>query len=234
MNDEAINLSKISYTIIPGKNCPSEHSQLYDAAYNFWFHFWSQVYLENGATAKPNPDDFFRQDFIPIIHSDNTIIAMHLYSLFELNCSSIFHQSYLEHNFSAEYFKIINDNNITSVMTMESLSVNLIFRKSHLGLSLGKVIGILGQKLFLTETTCDSIICPARKDVKVSDMAQEAGFRVIVPNQYLHNTPVDLLMCKRSDIIEPKDFEVRRLVDILWKKRTLIKGRNLKIANAAA
>lgn len=216
--DTQYDAQKFEYVILPGKNCPRSSIDLYDKAFDFWLHFWTDVFIQNGSDEKPDPDTFFRQDFVPIITYEGQVAALHLYSIFDLLSKSIFSQSYLAGNFSVTYFEQIRKMQIGRVMTMESLSVHPDFRKRKVGFSLASLLGSLGQKVFSELTDCEAIICPARVDNKVTEIAAELGFQTIVSGVSLYNTPVDLILCRQSDIRQSENPVIQTMAAKLWRE----------------
>ncbi len=209
-------MSDFSYVILPGRFYKDEEKPLFEKAYRFWRENWDAVYKELNAGFKVNPDDFFKQDFIPVIVHEENIVAIHLYSLYDIRSDVSLEHSYLSHNFNHSYFEDLRRKNIEKVMSMESLFVNPAYRKSKTGISMVHVLGSLGQRVFLNYTDAHAIIAPARNDNKVSNVAYEIGFEPIQREVTLNNVPVDLLICRR-DKVKPVPGQERLWVEYLWK-----------------
>ena len=218
-----MNTSKTQYIILPGKiTSPSVDPStmaLYDQTYFFWKDIWDRTYKNNGVDKTVSADDFFRQNFVAIIKNETDIIALHLYSIYNFSSKAMMEQSYLTDNFNEHFFSVMEKENIKLAMSMESLSVNPLYRKTKVGQSYVKVISLLGARLFKNLTSCDAIIAPARCDVGVAQAAADIGFIPTDKNVMLYNTPVDLMYFKRSfEENYPNDF-VKQEVQVLWRER---------------
>ena len=91
----------LEYRLLPGKP-PFGFSQpeLHDKVFLFWKRFWNQVLERNGSAHKPNPDDFFRQDYIGVLLSEGKIVALHAHSFFDLSLQVTRHHSYFTRYFT--------------------------------------------------------------------------------------------------------------------------------------
>lgn len=62
---DAILARSLTYTQLPGTPYAGFlYRELHDRAFHFWMDFWANVFRNNGSDAKPNPDDFLRQQAI--------------------------------------------------------------------------------------------------------------------------------------------------------------------------
>ena len=211
------------YFILPAKithrNPNTNLTSLTNKTYNLWKNIWNHTFKENGCTRGARSDDFFRQNFIPIIKNEDDIIAIHFYSLYSFLTPNIYEQSYLKEHFPEQFFKIMEEKNINLAMTMESLCVNPKYRKSKIGQSSVHTLVILGMKIFFEYTQCDAIITPARADLGVADIGYSLGFTPAIKGINLYNTPVDLIYFKRNDKIKYPNDEIKEQVKTLWDAR---------------
>ncbi|OFZ45737.1 MAG: hypothetical protein A2381_14910 [Bdellovibrionales bacterium RIFOXYB1_FULL_37_110] len=217
--------SNTQYIILPGKitspNTDSSTIALFDQTYFFWKDIWNSTYQGNGIDKEVSPDDFFRQNYVAIIKNEVDIIALHLYSIYNLSSQGMREQSYLKDNFNEHFFSVMEKENIKLAMSMESLSVNPKYRKTHVGQAYFIAISLLGVHLFKNLTGCDAIIAPARCDVGVAQAAEKVGFITTDRNVILYNTPVDLIYFKRSTKENyPNDF-MEQEVKELWNARSV-------------
>jgi hypothetical protein len=208
----------MQYSVLSKINLDSNTAKLYDQAYQFWFQSWSEYYKILDPSFKPNPDDFFRQDFVVLIHENQKIAAIHLYSIFDLRSQKITLQSYLNYNFNDIFFAEMRRQKQKKIMTMESLFVDPEFRKSAIGFPIAHVLACLGQRIFRDLTDCDAIIAPARNDVKIAQIGYQIGFEALQKNIQLHGVSVDLIFCLRHRIKDHPDETVRNQVETFWRQ----------------
>lgn len=213
-----IDLKHLNYTLLPGKFCSSEQIKIYESAYTFWQSNWSEVYKKLGLNKKANPDDFFRQDYIPTITHQNQVIAIHLYTLYDLRVECTLEHSYLNNNFCDEFFAMLKNSGISKVMSMESLFVHEDFRKSKANLHLANTLITLGQKVFYYLTDADAIIAPARTDIKVAQIGYTLGFEPLIKEFRLNNVLVDLVVFKRQKAAQAYLNNTNLLTEQLWEK----------------
>lgn len=211
--------SELKYVILPGRFCPEEYLDLYDLAFEFWSHNWSVVFKELKSEKMPNADDFFRQDFVPVIVHEEKILAIHHYSLYDLRPDCSIKHSYLDHNFTGTYFQKLREMRLFKLMSMESLFVDPDYRKSRTGIKISEVLISLGQKIFTHLTDAEAYFAPARVDNKVAQTCQLLGWESVESNITLNNVPVDLMIGRRGKVIPPADSKNLFVSEYLWKNR---------------
>lgn len=232
MSDLNLDLKDLKYIVLPGKLCHPDYLAAYEGAYNFWFENWTAVFQDLKVDKTPKPDDFFRQDFIPIIVYKDKVIAIHLYTLYDLRTSVTLGHSYLAYNFNTDYFEKLKNLGVRKVMSMEALFVDPSCRKSKTGIHFSEAIICLGQRIFSEYTDADGIIAPARCDNKVAAMAYTLGFQPVIEGITLNNVQVDFVLFERGRAIaqgsQGTDFVIRHL----WNSRKLATGmeRSRKVA----
>lgn len=214
-----IKSSELSYVVLPGRFCDQQHLSLYENAFHFWYNNWTAVYKDLNADTTANPDDFFKQDFVPVILHGDTIVAIHLYTLYDIRLDCQLKHSYLQHCFNESYFKALRSRGIFKVMSMESLFINMEYRRSRSGFNFVEILASLGLRIFARDTDADAVIAPARVDVGVADVAYSLGFEGIQQNVRLNNVPVDLMIAERDKMIECPTESYRLLVERLWRDR---------------
>jgi len=214
-----IKTGDLNYVILPGRFCAEQHLTLFERSYAFWANNWNAVFKELKTDVTVSPDNFFKQDLIPVITHGDTIVAIHLYSLYDLRADCNLDHSYLHHNFNSGYFSALRKRGFQAVMSMESLFVNSEYRRSATGLSFMEILISLGQKVFSELTRAQAIIAPARSDVKVAQTAYGLGFEPVERNVILNNVPVDLITCTRDKIIPVPVEGPRLIVESLWRRR---------------
>jgi hypothetical protein len=212
-------LNRFQYVVLPSKFCHEEYLPLYDRAYHFWKDNWNRVFADLKADKTVDPDDFFRQDFIPLVVCGEDIVAIHLYTLYDFRTDAVFEHSYLSHNFDSTFVDECRKKGLFKMMSMESIFANPAYRKSKTGVNWPLMMAALGQKIFLEKTDAQSIFAPARVDIKVSESVRPLGFEILRPNVMLNNVPVDFIICRRENVKPAPDAD-RFLVQKLWASRT--------------
>lgn len=208
----------LEYFILPVRFCDENRLSLLSQIYEFWQTGWSAVFKENGADKTPNPDDFFRQDFVTAVTHGKDIAAIHFYSLYDFRSQLIFKNNYIVDHFNEEFITQCRKKGYLKLMSMESLLGNPNYRKSKSGVNVAELMGSLGQKIFLNYTDADCIFTPTRSDNKTTESAARIGLLPLQQGLMVHNTPIDLLVCDRRGVIAPPD-PARFFVEHLWNKR---------------
>lgn len=182
----------MEFTILPGKNPPIEMLELYDRSFEFWFQNWTDVYKRLDPFYKLSPNEFFRQDYVGVIHESENPLAVHLYSIFDLRSDSIAKHDYLSENFSASFLETLRHKEVFRVMSFEAMMVDPNYRKRSSGKSLAPLLFSQGIQFIQSLDNVDAMIAPARSDVGVAQLAQSGGCEVYETRD-LHGVPVSLV-----------------------------------------
>lgn len=118
-------------------------------------------------------------------------------------------------------------------MSMESLFINMEYRRSRSGFNFVEILASLGLRLFANDTDAQAVIAPARVDVGVANVAYSLGFEGIQQNVRLNNVPVDLMIAQRDKIIKCPTESYRLLVEGLWRDRSYAGPATNSIEKAA-
>ncbi len=217
MNTQSISslVYDFKYQIISG-DCPSNSSyiNLHNQAFLYWRDFWNAIYAPSH---KVSADDFFRQKFIPIVTFKNEIVAMHLYTVFNPKSYVAMEHSYFT-AYPKEFFEYLKLNNVKSVMSIESLTVNSDWRKSKIGLSLGETL--IGCSLkFLDPLNIEAVIAPTRNDRGVNTMCYNFGFDCYKSALDFHGFEADLVVGFKNKVTPNPNNNINSLIDFLWKNR---------------
>lgn len=220
MNILPIEVKNIRLTLLGGKNPKADHRHLYDVTFKFWMNFWTQVYAEVGSQTTPNPDDFFRQDYIPVLHIGDEILATHMYSIFDVSQTAIQHHSYFKKMYPENVFSELEAKNISKVMTMEYLCVNPKYRKTKLPFSMSHVLISLGIKTFLEITDCDSILTVLRVDNKTLDLSYQFGFEELknLDRSILYNAESAYSICIKNQARVTEEAQSLKIFTDLWEQ----------------
>lgn len=207
------------YYLMPGK-CPKnfEHIPFYNRIYTYWKIFWEDILKNLDGTTKINSDEFLRQDIVPVIMNGDEIVAIHLYTTFDLRCQTSIDHSYIAGNYPHSFIERLMEREATHLMSMEYLTVSPSWRKSRLGYSMAHVLLGLGLNVLKYEGL-DAGIAPTRQDYKMHELAYTYGFDQIIPDVMMHNVKCDLVACFPQNIKHHPNLQVNRVVHELWENR---------------
>jgi hypothetical protein len=210
----------MKYTIFCPNNLYPIPSELIlrNNIFNYWKNFWSEIYSSAGSIESFKTDDFFRQKQICVITDKDQIVAVHLYTYFNLNCHIAKNHSYFNF-YNDEFLSIISSKNISTVMSMEFMTLNSNYRKSKTKIPYALILAYLGALNF-NLSGVDAIIAPARKDVGVHKMSYLLGFDCIQKDVMQRNFMCDMVALKKGNLIFPEDLNIREEVEKLWMNRT--------------
>lgn len=228
----------MKYIILPGKNPPPEDAIFHQIAYDFWYNHWFEFFKKHDPNYILNPDDFFRQDFIGLIADQTTPVAIHLYSIFDVTLDHQLKHSYLNYNFSPQFFKKLIKMNVKRAMTFEALLVNPLFRKTETGRSIAPLLFAQGIQLLKSIDDVEAMIAPARSDIGVAQLAHSCG-AITIEHQDLHGIPVSLIvgMKEKLNLNFLNEFERRKAIQIFNNRQDNItlnresNGNSKKIAS---
>lgn len=237
MTENLINLDHVCLTFVNARQLhylspPQFHKDLYNEAYLLWKACWTEIYQQSGDGYIPKSDDFWRQDVIAVIHQDLKIIAMHLYSFFDLQFSVDNDHHYFDF-FSPDILQTVTGQGIHKVMTMEYFTVNPMFRKTQTEIPFSDVLARCGIH-YLKTTNASAILAPARKDNKVDRLAYSIGFDSLKQNLTLRGFPCDLIIFYAfKNMITPSPI-VESTTKRLWETRTYTDEQSKQIVKEAA
>lgn len=213
------NLEDFNYSLFHPQNTFDESSlTISDQAYNFWQSFWNQVFKDNQTDSITKEDTYIKQDIIAAITYKGEIVALHLYTFYNLNSSICANNPYLK-IIPTEKFKKFENNGLKTGMAMEYLSVNKEFRKSKIGFSLGDVLIGLGLNL-VRYLNVDCVFGITRDDRGVDKISEKFGGQSFHSGFNLHNTPCSFSVISSKTCLQNPDPFVANFIQNLWKKRT--------------
>lgn len=214
MAKNSLNNTDFKYHVFSPKAwLEKEKPQEMQQAFETWLKVWTETYKEKNFEVKA--EEFIRHDLICAITANNyEAAAVHCYSFFDLNSKPDVSTKYFQF-FSPAFVEKMKGRNISTVMSMEYLTVNENFRSSSVGFSLGRVLIQLGVRLF-EQTPGQAIIAPARKDVKVHEMAYDCGFTCIEPDVVQRGFDCDMIAYFKGDHKNVSDPFLARICDRLW------------------
>lgn len=186
-------------------------------AFETWLKVWTDTY--KGRDFEVKAEEFIRHDLICAVMAGSEACAVHCYSFFELSSKPDVHTKYFQF-FSPTFVEEMKKRDVHTVMSMEYLTVNEKFRSSVIGFSLGRALIQLGVRLF-EETPGHAIVAPARKDVKVHEMAYDCGFTCIEPDIIQRGFACDMIAFFKGDHKNVSDPFLGKICDRLWENRVI-------------
>ena len=223
------------YYILSGKLSPdSQHFEIYKNTYELWTKTWKKVFGDVGSFEAFSPDDFYRQDYIPVIASGNEPIAAHFYSLFHIDNPAAMDHHYFE-IFSEEVIASLRSRGIKKMMSMEFLTVNPEYRKTNTNISFAEIQIVLGSKL-MSEINFDIALGVAIKAAKIDKMAIKLGFNVLDSHAKRGNLVCDIVgrhSFSVGEIFHPNS-ELNSYIENLWSNRIYGDGGILSSRNKVA
>jgi hypothetical protein len=213
-------LKDLHYYLFSSTIPESEHAEIHNRLYAFWLDLWRKEFKALGFDSSGLEDDFARQDLIACITHQGDPVACHLYTFFSLEVNAARSHRYLKGNYNDLYYERMKNMGVSSVMSMEFLSVHPDWRKHRIRPHLGTVMCSLALYT-LDHFRVDAAIAPARRDHKVNEIAYSIGGDCVVENVINHNVPCDLIAIRRDKIRLPDEPGLGPLVDRLWQERTV-------------
>lgn len=220
-------LPNLKFNIISGKAKDSQEIELHNKAFNFWKKNWGDIYK-----GRLNIDEFFRQDALSMIMDEDKIVALHLYTNFNLTLLS-----HLEHSYICEYSdkfkKKLLERKLTNVTSAEYMTVSKDYRGK--GENIARILLYLSLNVFKFHGR-EVMIAPMDIKQGVSHIAQEAGTIIIDSNVLYKNFMVDLGMIIASEANHPPK-SIEKTVNHLWNSRLDLSDwpleQNINIKKAA-
>lgn len=211
----------LSYTLLSAKNPHENDLNLHNQSYKFWKNLWYSVLSKLNIDALNINNDFLRQDIIAVIHDEYEIAAIHLYSHYSLRSFANSEGSYFLQNLQKTYVDKLIKLGANNVMTMEYMTVNVNWRKHQHenNIHVGAILGGLALKV-LQSIGADAAIAPARRDLKVHELAYIYGGTCIAENITNHNIPCDLIACFAEKTNPHPDIRVNQIVSKLWSEKS--------------
>lgn len=219
MSKSGLNNTDFKYFVFSPKTwLEKNHSKEMQQAFETWFKVWTDTY--KGRNFEVKAEEFIRHDLIcAIMANGNEAAAVHCYSFFDLTSKPDLSTKYFQF-FSPNFIDKMKERQISTVMSMEYLTVNENYRSSIVGFSLGRVLTQLGVRLF-EQTPGDAIVAPARKDVKASEMAYDSGFTCIEPDVIQRGFACDMVAYFKGDHKNVSDPFLARICDRLWNNKEI-------------
>ena len=193
--------------------------------YTEWFSFWNRHFEEMASSFKLFSDELLRSTYVTVLHRKDLPIAMHFYSVW--NLESEVHQGtkYLK-QYPHEAIDKIKSLQISKALSMEYFYVNPDWRFQKSGLPLSEVLVGLGMNICQENPYLNGVITIARRAVKAQDRGGSWGLDPVYDLE-LHNNPCSVIVCHKNGIRENKNPQAVSLTEFFWKKRKMFGFPNL-------
>jgi hypothetical protein len=211
-------LKRLEYTLFAGKGRGEiTYPDLHNRVYGYWKRFWSEVYGQQGSLDAFHVEDFARQDIVAVLHDREKVVALHLYSVFQLDLLFTRDHNYFKF-YPENFFAFMKEKGANVTLSLEYLTVDPEWRKSKLGLSLGEVM--VGCAIEVARSLeVDAVIAPARTENKVNQMGYHFGIECFQGGITKRNFTVDLTAGFVDKLHANADTTIQSLSDHYWAKR---------------
>ncbi len=195
-----------------------EHLGLYSRAYEFWHSIWNATFTELNGHGLTNSDNFFRQDEICVLASDQGILGLFCFSWFDL-----FNKCHADHSYFQSYpeavLRSLKQDGVEKVMTMGYLSVAPEWRKTSYAPFVSEILVAAACKR-LVESDAQTLITFTRNNRKMNELGYRHGARCLLAKQTEHNVEVDFIGVFRDEVKPTTAEGIPALADRLWRTRT--------------
>ncbi len=212
--------------ILPGR-CPVnyEFTYFHNEVYQFWKSFWNEVFKQNGSSSNADPNSFYRQNFVAVITKGKDVAGTVFFSENNIQSKVVREITYFDRPYIREFCNDWIERGKYNVSTSEMLTVNPLYRKKEIGISLGSILMGISSQAFI-ESGNQVMIAPTRLDIGVDKIIEDFGWKMISEIYSMHETPVALYALFRENIRNSEDPEVQKWVDTLWSKRKDLRDLN--------
>lgn len=206
------------YVVFPGAiKLKSDYLVLHNKVFLSWSNFWTEVLNSLDQNTTLNNSDFLRQTYIAaILNKYDDVAGVHLYSVFHLSSLACLSHSYFTDNYHFDFVGAMKRRNISTVMSMEYLTVLPSYRTKYIGWSMAQALVGLGHRL-QKELNIDAAVAPCRCDLKVDQLASSFGAEVLTePGVYNGISTVNMISLS-ANLKEPK--ELTSIIEPLWANK---------------
>nr|BFD60038.1 hypothetical protein CKG001_21450 [Bdellovibrio sp. CKG001]BFD63444.1 hypothetical protein BdHM001_21250 [Bdellovibrio sp. HM001] len=211
-------MGNFKYHLFNPRELNSETAMLSNKIYEAWCAVYSEVL---GAVNEPlNADDFHRNDIIVCItdgDKDDRIVGFHLYSVFDLRS-----KAHLDHHYMKAFDEVtlsrFRQRGITTLMSMEYLTVLPEYRSRNTDVNWSEIIIALGSRVMDVSPGWDAVIGTGRKDLHVRRKAAHSGLEYFGDVMKM-NYVCEILLAQKGRITRFEDPKTAALVDSLWAEK---------------
>lgn len=200
-----------NYTIIDLSLIQNKNLRLVNQAYQLWETTYSSILSQ--ASEQLDPMCFWRSKILTTITTDNEIIGLHLYNMFNLQLPFTRNHTYFA-DLSEEQYHNLCQMPGSRFISGEFLTVANQFRGKSQGFLWSEVIVGLSSLIFLA-SDCDHIIGISRVDKRVDQMTQTLGGSAR-SEIIKHNIHCKVMTAARDQIKPHPDLITRQIIERLW------------------
>lgn len=211
----------LRYALIPGKpplGAAGELVDLHDRAFRFWSELWSETFAGLGTGEQPDVDGFLRQDLISVVLQEDDVVALHLYTFFDLALEAARQHSYFTQSFTPRAMDEIRRSGARTAMTFEYFCLAPAWRNAQAGLSLAATLLHVGFAIF-ARSGADIALGVCRVDVGVAKLCYDAGGMPLDRDLVLHGAPCDLIGLLQGRQRPYRRAAENELAARLWQER---------------
>jgi hypothetical protein len=216
----------LQYKVLDKTSLHSADKELYSRAYAFWKQTWQKIFTDVGSPEAFWADDFYRQDYVPVITYDGQITAAHFYTVFDFDHPAVKDHRYFS-IFTPFAMKWVEREQPSRVMSMEFLTVHPEWRKKDLGFSMAEVLISLGLKL-MKEKDVQVAVGVAVKAAGVEKMAQKLSCQLIAQEVKRGNLVCDIMGQTPSRLKPHPDDKVNALIEDLWARKSSFPNQTIR------
>ena len=230
MNDE---FKDLNYRILNTRSVlGSPDEPLYNQVYDFWKNTWKTIFEKVGSPEAWLADDFYRQDYIPVLTYRDEIVAAHYYTVFDTRDPSLKDLRYFS-IFPQSSIDWLDSNQFSKIMSMEFLTVAKNWRKGSGNISFAEVLIALGFNLMI-EQNFDASVGVAVKGTGVDLMAQRLNCDLLTEDIKRGNLQCCLVAQTADNVIKHPDFVSAALIKHLWENRQVTPTQDETFTKIAA
>ncbi len=156
-----------------------------------WKGVWAMEFKKTGGDPPSWPDEFYRHDAIGAILVDSVPIAVHLYSIQNINLKACEGQDYFK-SYTREFTSTLKRERFARVLAASWMTVNPDFKLKDKKVSFSKCLLALSQKM-LVPFNCEAAIGATRSDNGLAERIMSWGAKSYGPF-HTKNTPVEMLL----------------------------------------
>ncbi len=234
INNKSNKIDGLNCYVLPGhiRDCKAEYLELYNKAYNFWYHFMGAEMrlekLEDIETKLSSDAYMLFEDIFILTHPDEQdelqIVGMFCFDTKDVTSKAILGQS----SFKAYPADIMNQYILQSktIMTIGHLLVHPEWRRSKIGIGLSDILVWFMHKRF-TQSGTDLMIYFTRNNRGTDDLGIKFGGKVILEHYNYGGLDAHIIATKIADVVlDCGDTAVNALSQSLWDERVISKQEN--------
>lgn len=209
-----------SFNLISLRKTKEDEADIANMAFNFWKAMWEGFFRQKELSPPNWEEEFYRHDYLALIRYEDRPVGFHLYGLQNLNVNACLGTSYMQSNFNDDFVQNLKNKNYSKAMSLNWLTIDVLFSQKQKDLSLIELMGGLGQKA-CEELNYDVTIAAIRNDIPLAKKSISLG-AVKVGEKSVYETPCDLIYIEKESLSLLPDRSFK-MVNKLWNKTKIEK-----------